>query len=339
MLKRLKQATLASLKTSNAFTLVNKSRWRRQRLLILAYHGISLDDEHLWDSSEFMTREMFRSRLSLLKKSGSTVLPLDEAVRRLYAGDLPERSVVITFDDGTYDFYRQAYPLLGEFDFPATLYLTTFYCDFNRPVFDVTCSYLLWKGRAASLNLRQFGNEPTLKLSTAGARKEALASIRSFIIEQKFSAEQKDELLTSLAKQLEVDYDAVLENRILHLLNRDEVKQLADAGIDVQMHTHRHRTPADRELFLREIRDNRSIIEQMTGKSPQHFCYPSGVWKSEFLPWLKEAGIESATTCDPGLASPGSEPLLLPRLVDVSSLSAIEFEGWVTGISAALPHR
>jgi peptidoglycan/xylan/chitin deacetylase (PgdA/CDA1 family) len=340
MLKRLKQATLASLKTSTAFTLVNNSRWRRQRLLILAYHGISLDDEHLWNSSEFMPKEMFRARLSLIKKSGCTVLTLAEAVQRLYAGDLPEKSVVITFDDGTYDFYHQAFPLLREFDFPATLYLTTFYCDFNRPVFDVACSYLLWKGQAASLNLKQFDDEDlTLNLSAGRARKEALESIQSFVLERKLSAEQKDDLLTSLAKQLEVNYEAVVEKRILHLLNRDEVKQLAEDGIDVQLHTHRHRVPMTRELFLREIEDNRSSIQQMTGQSPSHFCYPSGVWNLAFLPWLREAGIESATTCELGLASPRSDPFLLPRLIDVSGLSSIEFEGWLTGIAAALPRR
>src|SRR5207249_8815632 len=49
MLKRFKQATLRSLKTSGVSTLVHNSRWRRQRLLILAYHGISLEDEHLWN--------------------------------------------------------------------------------------------------------------------------------------------------------------------------------------------------------------------------------------------------------------------------------------------------
>ena len=43
---------------------------------------------------------------------GCTVLPLDDAVRRLYADDLPPRSVVLTFDDGYVDFERQAYPLL-----------------------------------------------------------------------------------------------------------------------------------------------------------------------------------------------------------------------------------
>jgi hypothetical protein len=77
----------------------------------------------------------------------------------------------------------------------------------------------------------------------------------------------------------------------------------------------------------------------MNHSRPTHFCYPSGVYDPAFCPWLGEAGIESATTCDIGLASPKSKPLFLPRLLDTSSISPIEFEGWVTGVSAKMPQR
>src|SRR5688500_9911019 len=114
MLKRFKQATLRSLKTAGLSQMVHNSRWRRDRLLILAYHGIATVDEHLWDDSLFMSVEMFQRRLELIKRSRCTVLPLDEAVDRLYSKDLPERSVAITFDDGMQDFYEAAFPLLQE---------------------------------------------------------------------------------------------------------------------------------------------------------------------------------------------------------------------------------
>jgi len=340
MLKKLKQTTLASLKGSGAFKLVENSRWRRQRLLILAYHGISMDDEHLWNPAQYISQELFRARLNLIAESGCTVLPLAEGVRRLFARDLPERSIVLTFDDGTYDFYLRAYPLLKEFNYPATLYLTTFYSQYNRPVFDVACSYLLWKGRERSLDLNGLvGQDVHFNLLSERERTKAFEQIKQFSQEQKFSAAEKDNLLATIAQKLGVDYDNMVSRRVLQLINPAEVKSLAADGIDVQLHTHRHRTPTERELFLKEIEDNRNVITEMTGTSPSHFCYPSGVWSRTFLPWLSEAGIESATTCEIGLATPQSHPLLLPRLVDVSGLSPIEFEGWVTGISTALPRR
>jgi peptidoglycan/xylan/chitin deacetylase (PgdA/CDA1 family) len=340
MLKKFKQATLKSLKSAGVSALVHNSAWRRERLLILAYHGISTDDEHLWNNSLFMSPEMFRNRLELLKKSRCSVLPLNEALERLYKNDLPDRSVAITFDDGGKDFHTLAFPLLKEFDFPVTLYLSTFYTDFNRPIFDLMCAYLLWKGRGRSLDLNNLcGRDLKIDLHSKSSRDAALAAIHEFACEQRSSAEEKDALSAELARELGVDYDALMERRALHNINTDEAKQLAANGVDIQLHTHRHRTPMDRQLFLREIEDNRQSIREITGRRAEHFCYPSGQYHNAFLPWLKESGIVSATTCELGLASSNTNPLLLPRLVDVTSLSAIEFESWLTGLSAALPRR
>jgi len=340
MLKKLKQATLQSLKTSGISAAVHNSRWRRQRLLILAYHGISLTDEHLWNSSQFMPADVFRNRLKQLNRSNCSVLPLDEAVARLYTNDLPDRAVAITFDDGTSDFFRKAFPLLKEFGFSATLYLTTFYTHYNRPVFDLMCAYLLWRGRNQRLDLKALTHQDLkIDLRMQTEQKAALNEIKKFARAQKLSAEEKDALLASLASQLSLDYAALVEQRIMHNLTVEEVKQLAADGADIQLHTHRHRTPMNRELFLREIEDNRKSIQTMTGQRPLHFCYPSGVHDPAFLPWLQESGIVSATTCDTGFASPTSNALLLPRILDNPQLSSIEFESWLTGISAALPRR
>jgi peptidoglycan/xylan/chitin deacetylase (PgdA/CDA1 family) len=202
------------------------------------------------------------------------------------------------------------------------------------------CSYLLWKGRSNVLDLKQLtGQNLKINLQGLDAREAALAQIRAFGRVQKLSAEEKDAFAASLAAHLQVDYQALLEQRTMHNLTPDEVRLLNTRGIDVQLHTHRHRTPLDRQLFLREIEDNRQSIREMTGKIPTHFCYPSGVYDQSFLPWLREAGVVSATTCESGFASRSSNDLLLPRFLDNATLSPIEFESWLTGVSAALPRR
>jgi peptidoglycan/xylan/chitin deacetylase (PgdA/CDA1 family) len=109
--------------------------------------------------------------------------------------------------------------------------------------------------------------------------------------------------------------------------------------IDVQLHTHRHRVPADRALFDREIRENRDAIHAMTNESATHFCYPSGVTNPAFPQWLRELGVVSATTCHPGMASAASDPMMLPRLIDTTYVTDIEFESWLSGASAFLPRR
>ena len=340
MLKKFKQATLRSLKTSGLSTLVQNSRWRRQRLLILAYHGVSTGDQHLWNGSMYMSPEMFRARLATIARAGCAVLPLDEAITRLYANDLPDRSVALTFDDGNVDFKERAFPLLEEFGFPSTLYLTTFYSHYNKPIFGIFCEYLLWKGQNETLDLKKItGRDLKIELSTAAARETAFREIEQHVQAQKSSAEEKNVLAEIVARQLKLDYDALIEKRVMHLLAPDEVMRLAADGADIQLHTHRHRTPLDRDLFRREIEDNRHRIQAMTGLRPSHFCYPSGIYDHRFLPWLQEAGVVSATTCETGFASRSSNQLLLPRFLDSAALSSIEFESWLTGVSAALPRR
>jgi peptidoglycan/xylan/chitin deacetylase (PgdA/CDA1 family) len=268
------------------------------------------------------------------------VLPLAEAITRLYANDLPDRSVAITFDDGNADFKERAFPLLKEFGFPSTLYLTTFYSHYNKPIFGIFCEYLLWKGQSETLDLKKItGRDLKVELSTAAARDAAFREIERHVQAQKSSVEEKTALAEMLARQLKLDYDALIEKRVMHLLTPEEVSRLAADGADIQLHTHRHRAPLDRELFVQEIADNRHSIQAMTGSRASHFCYPSGVYDHRFLPWLEEEGVVSATTCETGFASRSSNQLLLPRFVDSAALSSIEFEGWLTGVSAALPRR
>jgi len=340
MLKRLKQTTLQSLKTVGVSAMVHNSRWRGERLLILAYHGISLLDEHEWNHTQYMPADVFRLRLQQLKDSRCAVLPLAEAIERLYKNDLPDRAVAITFDDGTADFYSRAFPLITEFSVPVTLYLTTFYTQYQRPVFDLMTSYLLWKGRGENLQLKSLTTEDSkIDLSSFAAQETARVALLRFAHQNNFSAEEKDDLAHKLARKLKVDYDLLLEKRIMQNLAPHEVTELAASGVDIQLHTHRHRTPNDRKLFLREIEDNRQSIHALTGQHATHFCYPSGAYRRAFLPWLKECGVVSATTCEPGFASVSADRLLLPRVLDNPALSPIEFESWLTGVSAALPRR
>ena len=315
---------------------VRDSAWRQRRLLILCYHSISIDDEHEWSGAYSMSPSLLESRFRMLRDGGYNVLPLGDAVRRLYEGTLPPRSVVLTFDDGMFDFHARAWPLLQEFGFPATVYLTTYYSDYDQPIFGLLCSYLLWRARTRMPQpdvTPLFGTPMPWQLADAAGRARAKRDILAYADREQLTAQERTAWAERLGDLLGVDYEAIRAKRLLTVMTRDEAAEIARNGIDIELHTHRHRTPNDRALFLREIVDNRERIERIRDGVARHFCYPSGVYRPEFLPWLREAGVTTATTCDPGLASRRSDPLLLPRLVDTSFLSPLDVEGWMTGMS------
>jgi peptidoglycan/xylan/chitin deacetylase (PgdA/CDA1 family) len=336
VIRRLKGAALFAAKSTGATGLLSRSQWRTKRLLILCYHGISLEKEHEWDGALFMSPERFGRRLELLKKHRCSVLPLEEALERTVKGTLPPRSVSITFDDGLADFRLQAMPLLKLFGFPATVYVTSFYVSYNRAVFLLACSYLLWKYQDRALGQLPFiaGSTEPVDLRKEEERADVVRSILAWKETEKPSAERQNQALQELARCLGTDAEELTRSRVLHLMTPEEVGEAARQGFSVQLHTHRHRTPREESLFAREITENRQCIEAWTGQSPRDFCYPGGEVSPEFPAWLRELGVTSGVTCEPGLHDAQGDALLLPRVIDHSEMSELEFESWLSGTGA-----
>lgn len=344
-LKRAKLALLESAERSGLSHRVRDSQWRARRLLILAYHGISLRDEHEWNPRLYVPALGLRRRFEVLRDGGYAVLPLREGVARLYQRSLPPRAVALTFDDGLYDFHAVALPLLREFAFPATVYLSSYYAARETPVFRVACRYLLWRGRHREISadgLTPAGGR--LDLQEERVREDTVTAMEEAARVANEGTAGELRLLRHLAERVDVPFDEFLESRMLQLMRRDETSALPRDLIEVQLHTHRHRVPLDRALFLREIIENREYLESIGAPASAFdgFCYPSGVTRPQFLGWLRQAGVTAATTCEPGLAHARSDPLMLPRFVDSHGLTQLEFEAWTTGIATLiprLPHR
>ena len=337
-LRAVKRLALHGIERTGGYAAIASSRWRRQRLLILGYHGVSSDDEHLWDGALYIPPAVLEQRLQILREMRCSILPLGEAIVRLYDSTLPDRSVAITFDDGYDDFARIAYPMLEAHGAAATVYLTTLRCGVEFPVFQVACSYVLWKARAVRTVVPELGNTP-IDLSTEDGRNEALEALRR-AGRGGLSMADKSALVKRVALRLGVDYDSIVERRMFRIMAPADVTKLAARGVDFQLHTHTHNAPRDRGKFVAEVETNRARIAQLTGTDARHFCYPEGGYAPEFLPWLADTRVVSATTCDPGLASAATPPLLLPRLVDTLHTSASEFRGWVSGAAGFItPQR
>jgi peptidoglycan/xylan/chitin deacetylase (PgdA/CDA1 family) len=95
-----------------------------QSQIMLAYHAVS----SAWPSSLAIPEERLEAQLAFLHRRNFVGLTFAEAERCRLSENLPDRFVVITFDDG-YRSALHARPILERFGFPATVFVVTSFVD------------------------------------------------------------------------------------------------------------------------------------------------------------------------------------------------------------------
>jgi peptidoglycan/xylan/chitin deacetylase (PgdA/CDA1 family) len=93
-----------------------------QTVPVLVYYSFSKNKP----GKTTVTRDDFKAQMKYLKENGYNVITLDQLLDFLdYKEQIPEKSVVITFDDGWRSIYNIAFPIMKEYGFPATLFIYT----------------------------------------------------------------------------------------------------------------------------------------------------------------------------------------------------------------------
>lgn len=119
----------------------NDGTLRRIRVPILMYHYVSPippdADEYRLDLT--VEPHIFRSHMQFLVDEGYSSVSLYEIHRALTYGDpLPDKPIVLTFDDGHIDHYETVFPLLQEYELSGTFFVVTGFADQNLP------QYISW---------------------------------------------------------------------------------------------------------------------------------------------------------------------------------------------------
>lgn len=90
---------------------------------ILMYHSIS--DQ---GGATSIPVPVFLAQMQAIAASGIRVISLDELLaERRGEIRLPDRTLILTFDDGYLDFFQQAWPVIHAHGWPVTVYLPTNY--------------------------------------------------------------------------------------------------------------------------------------------------------------------------------------------------------------------
>lgn len=349
-MRLLKLLILWLAKHLGAFWLAQKLT--SDQLRILCYHGVWIGDRPRMGEKLFMEPETFRQRLQLLKQEGYRVVSLSQGVDELKKGRLAPKSVVITIDDGWVSTRSHMLPALREAGFPSTLYLTSYYVEKVAPVLNVLVRFIITRtdrGPAGQLGAMRtaiaeaqalgYGWEIDLTALETASYPEGRRAFAD-LLEALPDVTLRLQYVHRLAELLDVDIRPAVRGRWFDLMTPEEVREVAAAGMDVQLHTHRHRFKDVRKMQShQEIVENRTSIAGFLQTAPAglvHFCYPSGGFNEDQWPVLAALGVQTATTVEEGLNGSSTARYGLKRFLDGENVTALEFEAYLSGFSEVL---
>lgn len=220
---------------------------------ILMYHRIS---DNPFQSS--VTSKEFETQLVALKRNFK-IVPLQSALSSPKRSGRPQ--LVLTFDDGYQDFYTVVWPLLKKHNLAATLFITTGFISGEQWLWPDKIRYIL-----ESSKLQNFDQNQLIE-NWHSLADELLA----------LHPRKRDLLIDDLAKSHQVELPSLPTDEYA-ALTWDQLKQMQDAGLDIQCHTHRH--PILAQLSEEELEDDlsKSLIQIKTqlGKEAWALAYPNG---------------------------------------------------------------
>jgi peptidoglycan/xylan/chitin deacetylase (PgdA/CDA1 family) len=291
------------------------------------------------------------------------VISLGELLTALHHRRVPDRAVVVTFDDGYADNLTNAAPILDKRGVPATVFVSSG-CVQRQQEFwwDELERLILSPGRLPQhlgihtpsgtfesdlSDMTEYSPEAARRdagwnvLEPAANERQALyRDLTAFVAP--LSAEDRESALTQLhAAAASVGAIVGTEPRPTHRpLTPAEVAALdASPVVEVGAHSVNHlRLSAQGVDEQRdEITADRDALASMCGRPMRSFSYPYGdldSYTGETVAIVRDAGFEGACSNHLGVVKPWTDPFRLPRIiVRDSSADALaeQIEGWLSG--------
>jgi peptidoglycan/xylan/chitin deacetylase (PgdA/CDA1 family) len=233
----------------------------------------------------------------------------------------------VTFDDGYHDVYANARGILGHYDCPMTLFVTTGAIGATRE---------FWWDAISRIFLETEVLPPSITFSTPGktchlpvppldqrsGREKIFYEIWADVRRMPYDEQ------TSRVEELGRWAGCNLTARPSHrALTREEVRNIADGLVMVGAHTVTHPTlpahPYETQCY--EITESRRVCEELIGSPVRAFAYPFGDYDDATVSAVRQAGLALACTVDAGAVRPGTDPLRLPR-INVGDWNGDEFQ-------------
>jgi peptidoglycan/xylan/chitin deacetylase (PgdA/CDA1 family) len=288
-----------------------------------------------------LQQDLFLEQVRHLSESNFNCISLQELADCVKKGNIPKRTIALTFDDGFYNNYSVAYPILKHYKIPASIFITTELVGADKLLWPEQLAVLLTLSPKKSVKL----GIQTLRIESLDEKSTSYLQITKYF--STLTAEQIKSTITDLLNQSELSQKDIRQSDLyepLRFMTWQEITEMKKSGlIDIGSHTMSHRRLAHlpQDEASEEIKVSKRKIE-MRLKICRSFAYPHGRtdidFREEHTQMALDAGYDILLTADPASVTKKHSTSNLPRIGILHDHTIDEFDYLLRG-GAALANR
>lgn len=266
---------------------------RDNNILILAYHRVNDFENDVLDMA--ISPNTFEEQIKYLQRHYH-ILSLDEAVKILKESDkIPEKAVVLTFDDGYKDNFDLAFPIVKKYHIPITVFVSVGDVESSKPFWWDQIINSVYDTNKIGINLNSFGLGE-FKLRTKAEKRVAVHTIINKLKE--FVPSKREKVIKHFEQLLQTNSSS---SNGSHAMKWTEIEQLQRHGITIGSHglSHTILSRLNNSIAEFEICESKEILEKRLHSEIQYFAYPNGRpedLNDRIIKTLKKAGYTAACT-------------------------------------------
>jgi peptidoglycan/xylan/chitin deacetylase (PgdA/CDA1 family) len=272
-----------------------RARLRLPVLSILTYHHVCDPgrDYRFDPETADVTPDQFRRQMTLVKEHFS-VIGVDELLASLDGAKLPPNPCLVTFDDGYRSNLEVALPILREHDMKAVFFIATSFVSERRLYWWDRIAYIVATSMRERIRLA-YPRPMTVELRDRAAARAALVTP----VKDEAGLDLERYLL-ELADAAGIAWSRDVERTLADelIMTWDQVRQMRDAGMDIESHSRRHRVL--QTLDAADLRDDldgaREDLSRELGAPSRVIAYPVGRTIAPF-PKVRDAVAAAGYQC------------------------------------------
>ena len=301
------------------------------KIYISMYHYVRDLKNSRYPEIKGMDVSLFKQQIAFFKENFNPVT-IEEVIAHFDNGyQLPERPLLLTFDDGYIDNFTTAFPILqeegiqGSFFIPGKTFTENVLLDVNKIHFVLACAPIdeLYSDVVNEVDHLISNNEYSEMTKEEMIEKYAVANRfdpkEVIFVKRVLQMVLPEEIRNRISSELFKKYVGIDEDKFARELymNIDQIKCMKRNGMYIGLHGYDHYWlgKLDKDKMEKDIDRSMEVLSDVLDKDSFIMNYPYGNYNDDVLSYLRSKGCKLGMTTEVKVADTEKDDrLLLPRL-------------------------